>query len=51
MAYVPTTDWTGPDDFTEGLHPNAPGHRALATHLTAWIAARAGLRPRTPVVP
>ncbi len=51
VAYVPTTDWTTPDDFTEGLHPNARGHRALATHLTAWIAARAGLRPGVPGVP
>lgn len=51
VAYVPTTDWTGPDDFTEGLHPNPAGHRTLATHLTAWIAARAGLRPRAPDVP
>ena len=40
VEYVSTTGWTGALDFTEGLHPNAEGHRKLAARLIDVISSR-----------
>lgn len=45
VVYVGTGGWTGPLDFTEGIHPNAAGHQKMAQRLIPLISARIGLRP------
>lgn len=43
--YVRTRGWLNPSGFTEGLHPNASGHRDAARRLTSTITEFTGLRP------
>jgi lysophospholipase L1-like esterase len=37
---VDTTGWLGPDDFTDGVHPNVRGHRVVADQLAPLIRSR-----------
>jgi lysophospholipase L1-like esterase len=46
VEYVSTRDWTGPLDFTEGLHPNTAGHQTIAERLKTIITGKLGPRTR-----
>ncbi|WP_238335310.1 SGNH/GDSL hydrolase family protein [Kribbella amoyensis] len=46
IAYVPTTDWIGPDDCTDGLHPSVDGHAKIADRLIPALERLTGLTRR-----
>ena len=43
LVYVDTTGWTGPSDFTDGLHPNQTGSQVIRGHLVPVLE---GLRSK-----
>lgn len=46
VTFISTRGWTGPLDFTEGVHPNAEGHRKVAERLVATMTDVTRLHPQ-----